>query len=413
MTTNDRETTNTPVTTNTRASKNAATRLTATLWSWASILDDGAREQAERTSTMPFVYPHLALMPDAHRGLGATVGSVIPTLRSIIPAAVGVDIGCGMVAVRTQYTAGDVTGPALRDLRLAIERAVPTSAGSYNQRLTETAEARVAELEALADTAGFDPVRYAGNWRLQLGSLGSGNHFIEVSLDEEDRVWFFLHSGSRGVGNKIAQHHIAVARELMDRYWIDLPDKDLAYLVEGTDEFWAYIRELRWAQHFALLNREEMMDRVVAAFDAWSGLAPVEEAERINCHHNFTEQEHHFSKDVWVSRKGAIRAREGDPGLIPGSMGTASYVVVGKGHPLALDSAPHGAGREYSRSKARKTFTHDQLREAMAGIEYRDTDAFIDEIPAAYKSIDRVMQDAADLVEVRHTLRQIVNVKGD
>ena len=413
MTTNDRETTNTPVTTNTRASKNAATRLTATLWSWASILDDGAREQAERTSTMPFVYPHLALMPDAHLGLGATVGSVIPTLRSIIPAAVGVDIGCGMVAVRTQYRAGDVTGPALRDLRLAIEKAVPTSAGSYNQRLTETAEARVAELEALADKAGFDPARYAGNWRLQLGSLGSGNHFIEVSLDEEDRVWFFLHSGSRGVGNKIAQHHIAVARELMDRYWIDLPDKDLAYLVEGTDEFWAYIRELRWAQHFALLNREEMMDRVVAAFDAWSGLAPVEEAERINCHHNFTEQEHHFSKDVWVSRKGAIRAREGDPGLIPGSMGTASYVVVGKGHPLALDSAPHGAGREYSRSKARKTFTHDQLREAMAGIEYRDTDAFIDEIPAAYKSIDRVMQDAADLVEVRHTLRQIVNVKGD
>ncbi|MET4223826.1 RtcB family protein [Oerskovia enterophila] len=402
------------MTTNTRATvKTTATRLTTTLWSWASILDDGAREQAERTSTMPFVYPHLALMPDAHLGLGATVGSVIPTLRSIVPAAVGVDIGCGMVAVRTQYTAADIAGPALRDLRLAIEQAVPTSAGSYNQRLTGTAEARVAELEALADKAGFDPARYAGSWRLQLGSLGSGNHFIEVSLDEEDRVWFFLHSGSRGVGNKIAQHHIAVARELMTRYWIDLPDKDLAYLVEGTDEFWAYIRELRWAQHFALLNREEMMDRVVAAFDAWSGLAPVEEVERINCHHNFTEREHHFHKDVWVSRKGAIRAREGDPGLIPGSMGTASYVVVGKGNPLALDSAPHGAGREYSRSKARKTFTHEQLREAMAGIEYRDTDAFIDEIPAAYKSIDRVMQDAADLVEVRHTLRQIVNVKGD
>ena len=402
------------MTTNTRATvKTTATRLTKTLWSWASILDDGAREQAERTSTMPFVYPHLALMPDAHLGLGATVGSVIPTLRAIVPAAVGVDIGCGMVAVRTQYTAGDVDGPALRDLRIAIEQAVPTSAGSYNQRLTDTAAGRVAELEALAEEAGFDPARYAGNWRLQLGSLGSGNHFIEVSLDEEDRVWFFLHSGSRGVGNKIAQHHIAVARDLMTRYWIDLPDKDLAYLVEGTDEFWAYIRELRWAQHFALLNREEMMDRVVAAFDAWSGLAPVEEAERINCHHNFTELEHHFHKDVWVSRKGAIRAREGDPGLIPGSMGTASYVVVGKGNPLALDSAPHGAGREYSRSKARKTFTHEQLREAMAGIEYRDTDAFIDEIPAAYKDIDQVMADAADLVEVRHVLRQLVNVKGD
>ena len=206
------------MTTNTRATvKTTATRLTKTLWSWASILDDGAREQAERTSTMPFVYPHLALMPDAHLGLGATVGSVIPTLRAIVPAAVGVDIGCGMVAVRTQYTAADIAGPALRDLRLAIEQAVPTSAGSYNQRLTETAEARVAELEALAGKAGFDPARYAGSWRLQLGSLGSGNHFIEVSLDEEDRVWFFLHSGSRGVGNKIAQHHIAVARDRMTR----------------------------------------------------------------------------------------------------------------------------------------------------------------------------------------------------
>ena len=208
------------------------------------------------------------------------------------------------------------------------------------------------------------------------------------------------------------QHHIKVAAELCKRWWISLPDPDLAYLVEGTDEFWAYIRELRWAQDFALANREEMMDRTVAALADHMG-APVEELERVNCHHNFTEQERHFGKQVWVSRKGAILADEGRPGLIPGSMGTASYVVTGKGNRLALNSSPHGAGRNHSRSAARRLFTHDQLREAMAGIEYRDTDAFIDEIPAAYKDIDTVMADAADLVEVRHTLHQIVNVKGD
>jgi tRNA-splicing ligase RtcB len=389
------------------------TRVAERLWSWASILADNAREQVVRTSSMPFIRPHMALMPDAHLGLGATVGSVIPTLHAIIPAAVGVDIGCGMVAVRTQYTAADIAGMDLKALRESIEAAVPTSKGQYNEKLTDSAAARIAVLEAHADKDHLEPNRRAANWRLQLGTLGSGNHFIEVSLDELDRVWFFLHSGSRGVGNKIAQHHIAVARDLMAKYWIKLPDPDLAYLAEGTDEFWAYIRELRWAQHFALLNREEMMDRVVACFNGWSGLAPVIEAERINCHHNFTEREHHFDRDVWVSRKGAIRARAGDDGLIPGSMGTASYVVTGKGNRLALESAPHGAGREYSRMAARKQFTREQLREAMAGIEYRDTDAFLDEIPAAYKDIDTVMTDASELVEVRHVLRQIVNVKGD
>ncbi len=242
--------------------------------------------------------------------------------------------------------------------------------------------------------------------------MGSGNHFIEVSLDEEDAVWLFLHSGSRGVGNKIAMHHIKVAQRLMKQYWVSLPDPDLAYLVEGTDEFAAYIRDLRWAQHFALLNREEMMDRVTACVEAWVG-EPVVERERINCHHNFTERERHFGKDVWLSRKGAIKATAGTPGVIPGSMGTASYVVVGKGNALALHSSPHGAGRSHSRSAARRTFTAGQLREAMRGIEYRDTTAFLDEIPAAYKDIDQVMADAADLVEVRHTLRQLVNVKGD
>lgn len=383
------------------------------LISWASVLEPTTREQAVRTATMPFVYPHLALMPDAHLGKGATVGSVIPTLGAIIPAAVGVDIGCGMIAVRTQWSEDQVraAGP-LRGVREAIEAAVPLSAGVYNTALTDTARARVAELEAAAERAQLDPARYVKNWRLQLGSLGSGNHFIEVSVDETGAVWLFLHSGSRGVGNKIAQHHIGVAAQQCRRWWIDLPDPDLAYLAEGTDEFWAYIRELRWAQDFAAANREEMMDRVVAVLAEHMG-EPVVEAERVNCHHNFTEQEQHFGKKVWVSRKGAIRARAGEAGLIPGSMGTASYVVAGKGDPLSLESSPHGAGRNHSRSAARRLFTREQLREAMTGIEYRDTDAFLDEIPAAYKDIDQVMADAADLVEVRHVLRQIVNVKGD
>lgn len=382
------------------------------LWNWASILEDNTREQAEKTASMPFVFPHLALMPDAHLGRGATVGSVIPTLGAIIPAAVGVDIGCGMIAVRTQFTKTDMSGD-LAQLRQQIERSIPLSAGAANRRISrEHTQTRLDELSAMAAEAGFDPSQYAGRWQLQLGTLGSGNHFIEVSVDELDRVWLFLHSGSRGVGNKIAAHHIKVAQTLAERWWIPLPDNDLAYLVEGTDEFWKYIRELRWAQHYALLNREEMMDRVITQLEYWIG-APVQQQERINCHHNYTEQETHFGKQVWLSRKGAINAEAGRDGLIPGSMGTASYVVVGKGNPLSLNSSPHGAGREYSRSKARKTFSREQLQAAMVGIEYRDTDAFIDEIPQAYKDIDQVMADAADLVEVRHTLRQIVNVKGN
>lgn len=380
------------------------------LMNWASIIEPATLEQARKTASMPFIHPHVALMPDAHLGRGATVGSVIPTLGAIMPAAVGVDIGCGMAAVKTQYHRDDLTGD-LRVLRRAIEAAIPLSAGKYNTGLTATAQARVELLSKSAEKAGFDPGRYAGNWALQLGSLGSGNHFIEVTVDEAGAVWLFLHSGSRGVGNKIASHHIRVAQEAMTRWWISLPDPDLAYLVEGTDEFWAYVRQLRWGQEFALANREEMMDRLVGCFEEWHG--PVRELERISCHHNYTERERHWGKDVWVSRKGAINAAEGVPGLIPGSMGDASYVVSGKGNPVALHSSPHGAGRNYSRSMARKQFTVAQLREAMAGIEYRDTEAFLDEIPQAYKPIDTVMQDAADLVEIRNTLRQIVNVKGD
>lgn len=394
-------------------------KLNARLLNWASILDPQTKEQAITTSSMPFIYPHLALMPDAHLGKGATVGSVIPTLGAIIPAAVGVDIGCGMIAVQTQFTKADLEGMNLAELREQIERAIPLSAGGRNRKVRDSAAERVAALEAATTPEQLTRInKLSGSWPLQLGSLGSGNHFIEVSADELDRIWFFLHSGSRGVGNRLAGYHIAVAHTVMGRYWITLPDKDLAYLVEGTAEFDEYIADLNWAQAFALANREEMMDRVVDQFERWMSLATgsdvtVDEATRINCHHNFTQREKHWGKDVWLSRKGAISAREGEWGLIPGSMGTASYVVQGLGNALALNSSPHGAGREYSRTRARASFTIDDLRASMVGIEYRDSAAFIDEIPAAYKDIDQVMTDASDLVEIRHTLHQLVNVKGD
>lgn len=380
--------------------------------SWASILDNQTRDQAIMTGSMPFIFPHLALMPDAHLGKGATVGSVIPTRGAIIPAAVGVDIGCGMNALRTQFTVADLEGLDRAELRVAIEQAIPLSAGNYNSHLTSTAAFRVELLEDDAVQVGFDPDDYAPNWRMQLGTLGSGNHFIEVTADQDDLVWLFLHSGSRGIGNKIAQHHIKVAQDQCKDRFIDLPHDDLAYLVEGEPEFDLYIAELRWAQEFARLNRDEMMDRVRHCFEKWVGAEVVTERE-VSCHHNYTSKEHHFGSDVWLSRKGAIDAHEGVLGLIPGSMGDKSYVVRGKGNPVALHSAPHGAGRQYSRSAARKTFTHEQLREAMGDIEYRDTDAFIDEIPAAYKPIDQVMADADDLVEIVWELRQLINVKGD
>lgn len=384
---------------------------------WASDIADNTLEQARRVSTMPFVWPHLALMPDAHLGKGATVGSVIPTLGAVIPSAVGVDVGCGMRAVRTQFKVDDLPDDR-KWLREKIESMIPLSAGVYNRHMSATARERCRQLEELAAGGNgaepFDPGDYAANWKLQLGSLGSGNHFIEVSADENDDVWLFLHSGSRGVGNKLAQHHIEVAKGLMRKWWIQLPDDDddLAYLVQGTPEFDQYMAELDWGQRFALENRNEMMDRVVSAFEWWTG-EQVQRLDDVNCHHNYTSREKHYGKDLIVSRKGAIDAHEGVMGLIPGSMGTASYVVKGKGSAAGLCSAPHGAGRDYSRSQARKTFTMDQLEKRMEGIEWRRTNAFIDEIPDAYKDIDQVMADSSDLVEVIHTLHQLVNVKGD
>jgi len=379
------------------------------LANFASILEESTLAQAQRTASMPFVFPHLALMPDAHLGKGATVGSVIPTLGAVIPAAVGVDIGCGMMAVQTQYTLKDLPADR-RVLHAAISSAVPLSAGKYNQVVSALAVERIAELKSLAGVEQAQ--RIAPNWRLQLGSLGSGNHFIEVSLDEQDQVWLFLHSGSRGVGNKLATTWIKVAQQQCAKRWIELPDPDLAYLVEGDDEFDGYLEALHWAQRFAFLNREEMMSRVIEAFATWVA-SEVESVQEINCHHNYTVKETHFGKAVWLTRKGAIAAHEGVLGLIPGSMGDLSYVVRGKGHVGALCSSPHGAGRNHSRAAARRLFTREDLDERMAGVTWGESNAFLDEHPEAYKPIDVVMDDAKDLVEIVHTLRQIVNVKGD
>lgn len=380
-----------------------------TVISFASVLEDAALDQAKATATMPFIYPHVALMPDAHYGLGSSVGTVFGTKGAIIPAAVGVDIGCGMIGVRTQFTATDLQGRDLTRLRDSLERAIPLSPGNYNKgTLQDSALAKIAELEDLAEKNSVD-LSHSPKWKQQLGSLGGGNHFIELCLDEENRVWMFLHSGSRGVGNKIAQKHIRIAREACAGE--DLPDRDLAYLTEGTPEFTTYLRELQWAQRFAFLNREEMMDRFAEQLGRFLD-APVEEVERINCHHNYTVEEEHYGEQVWLTRKGAVLADAGTMALIPGSMGTASYVVEGKGNKEALRSAPHGAGRRMSRTQAKKTFTAQDLDNRMSGIVYRPGKEWIDEIPDAYKDIDQVMADASDLVSIRHKLRQIVNVKG-
>ena len=393
------------------------------LLNFASHIDDNTIEQAKQTATMPFVHPHVALMPDAHSGKGSAVGTVIPTIDAVIPAAVGVDIGCGMIAARTTYTADDIAGRPLAALRESIESAVPLSPGNYNHDLDRFpfTEARIVTLQNLAwpdensDHRNVD-LSHSPKWREQLGSLGGGNHFIELCLDEADRVWLFLHSGSRGVGNKIAQKHIKVAQQLCKRWWIDLPNPDLAYLPQGTPEFAAYLRELNWAQRFALENRAEMMDRFARVFANWID-APHHDVSgfiesTVNCHHNYTVKERHGGKDVWLTRKGAVNANEGVRAVIPGSMGTRSYIVRGKGNAAGLCSAPHGAGRRFSRTEARKRFTTDDLAERMQGIEYRHGEEWVDEIPDAYKDIDVVMADAAELVEIEHQLRQVLNVKG-
>lgn len=382
------------------------------LLSFASQIDDNTIEQAKQTAAMPFVHPHVALMPDAHSGKGSAVGTVIPTVDAVIPAAVGVDIGCGMIAARTVYSDADLAGRRLSELRVKIESAIPLSPGNYNAKTDRYPFTR-ARLDALTTAArdGQVDLSHSPKWREQLGSLGGGNHFIELCLDEQQRVWMFLHSGSRGVGNKIASRHIRIAQELCKGQ--PLPNRDLAYLTAGTTAFDNYLRELRWAQQFAYENRAEMMDRFRWALAAWMGDDESGiETERVNAHHNYSVQERHGGRDVWLTRKGAIDAHVGVRAVIPGSMGTKSYIVRGKGNAEGLCSAPHGAGRRFSRTEARRRFTAADLADRMKGIEYRHGEAWVDEIPDAYKDVDVVMADAVDLVEVEHVLRQVLNVKG-
>ncbi len=375
-------------------------------------IEPAARQQLFNISELPFIYKHVAVMPDCHLGKGATVGSVIATKGAIIPAAVGVDIGCGMIAVKTKFFARDLPD-SLEKTRTGIERRIPLGAGAFNRRLTASAEKRVAELKKSGkDYAGVD-----SRWTEAVGSLGSGNHFIEISLDESDRVWVVLHSGSRGIGNRLAMKHIKIAQRIMEETNVRLKDRDLAYLSEGRSEFDDYITDLLWAQDFALLNREEMMDRVMTElsflFYKEDGRQRDIEIERINCHHNFTRRESHFNETVWITRKGAIQMKQGQKGVIPGSMGTRSYIVSGLENQMSYHSAPHGAGRRFSRTEARRRFTMRDFEKAMAGIECRHSAKLIDELPMAYKDIDEVMENSKELVKVEHTLKQIVNVKGD
>ena len=384
----------------------------AVLFAPPQTIESEALKQIENTASMPFIFKHVAVMPDCHYGKGATVGTVLATKGAIIPAAVGVDIGCGMIAVKTPLTRDDIADPAA--VRSGIERRIPMSAGHNNRSLSDSAARRVTELESLAsrDYSSIDR-----NWKLQLGTLGGGNHFIEIATDESNAVWATLHSGSRGIGNKIGNLYIRRAQDIAKTRGVRLPDRDLAYLSEGTPEFDEYVRDVLWAQNFARLNRDEMMDRVMtelsrSVYGDASHVAGLE-VQRINCHHNFTQLEEHFGERIWVTRKGAIEARRGMWAMIPGSMGTRSYIVTGLEHPMAFRSAPHGAGRRLSRTAARRQYTMSDLDNAMRGIEFRRSSDLLDEIPAAYKNIDEVMEHAKDLVEIKYVLRQFVNVKGD
>ena len=370
--------------------------------SWASDIEEATIAQAAKAASMPFVEGHLALMPDAHIGMGATIGSVIPTRGAVIPAAVGVDIGCGMIAVETDLAASRLPD-TLSPLLSKVEQVVPAGVGRGHE------DGRRVELPAGAPPLSDKQLKKA---RAQFGSLGSGNHFVEVCLDERDVVWLVLLSGSRGIGNQLASQHIEGAKGLMKELFVKLPDPDLAYLVEGTPAFDAYIKAMLWAQDYAMANRSAMVDAVLPQLFAACGGG--REVGRVNCHHNFTEQEHHGGKDVWLTRKGAIRAGVGDRGVIPGSMGTRSYIVRGLGNPASYNSCSHGAGRRMSRGQARRSLTTDSLRSVMGDRTWNADRAkeLLDEHPASYKDIDRVMADQADLVEVEHTLRQVLNYKG-
>jgi len=373
---------------------------------WGNI-EENTIAQARKAARLPIVEGHVALMPDAHIGIGATIGSVIPTESAVIPSAVGVDIGCGMVAVRTDVRE-DQLPDDLRPLLHKIEHAVPAGVGKGHGRVTKAAESWLGARSpphALSDKQTRTTLE-------QFGTLGSGNHFLEVSIDEAGLVWIVLHSGSRGIGNQLAAHHISMAKRDMKRALVSLEDPDLAYFVQGTADFDAYIADMEWAQDYAMANRAAMIDAAVGVFLRWLGFGA--ETERVNCHHNFAAREHHGGKDIWVTRKGAIKADTGDIGIIPGSMGARTFIVRGKGNELSYTSCSHGAGRRMSRKQARKQIPLETFREQMKGRVWLDDQArrLLDEGPDAYKDIEQVMRDQADLVEIVHELRGIVNYKG-
>jgi tRNA-splicing ligase RtcB len=388
------------------------------MWTRGVPVEDEALRQLSNAARLPVVFRHVAAMPDVHVGIGATVGSVIPTLRAIIPAAVGVDIGCGMMAAKTTLRAEDLPDN-LAPLRTAIERAVPhgrapkgRDPGAWS-KVPGSVDTAWSQLEPEFDALTRDyPKLQKTNHRVHLGTLGTGNHFIEVCLDEQGFVWFMLHSGSRGVGNAIGTMFIELARQDAMRHQANLPDRDLAYFEEGSRYFGDYVRAVSWAQRFAALNRELMMKRVIDAAKSVIRKGFQSHVEAVNCHHNYVQREHHFGADVYVTRKGAVSARAGQLGIIPGSMGACSFIVRGKGNAQSFDSCSHGAGRRMSRSEAKRRFTLADHRAATEGVECRKDKDVIDETPAAYKDIDAVMQAQRDLVDVVHTLKQVVCVKG-
>ena len=390
------------------------------MWTRGVPVEDKAREQLNKTAQMPFIFKHLAVMPDVHVGIGSTVGSVIPTKDAIIPAAVGVDIGCGMMAVRTSLSANDLPD-SLGHIRSAIEKAVPhgrTSGRGRRDKGSWENPPKSADEVWFGMKGQFDaitdkhPKIAKSNNHKHLGTLGTGNHFIEICLDEVDQVWIMLHSGSRGVGNRIGSYFIELAKKDMRKWFINLPDENLAYFPEGTDHFHDYVEAVDWAQSFAAANRTVMMANVIAAMRAELPIPFEAEAEAVNCHHNYVTRENHFGENIFVTRKGAVRAALGVMGIIPGSMGARSYIVRGLGNAESFCSCSHGAGRVMSRTAAKKAVSMEEHLAAVSHVECRTDEGVLDETPAAYKDIDAVMDAQKDLVEVVHTLRQIVCVKG-
>lgn len=391
-------------------------------WTRGVPLADNASEQIRNTASLPFIHKHVAVMPDAHWGMGATVGTVIATKGAIVPAAVGVDIGCGMMAVQTSITASDLPDN-LQALRTAIEAAVPHGRtndgkqgdrGAWGERVGDPHVPGVGTLQYLKERHPKlfnrrEPVGYAA---AHLGTLGTGNHFIEVCLDEQGQVWIMLHSGSRGIGNRIGRYFIEAAKKDMQRWFINLPDADLAYIPQGSDVFKDYLTAVEWGQEFALENRRRMMNATWDALETTLKIGIIARETAVNCHHNYVAWENHFGDNVLVTRKGAVRARDGDLGIIPGNMGERSFIVRGLGNAESFHSCSHGAGRVMSRTEARKMITHSQHIRDTEGVECRKDEGVIDESPAAYKDLDAVMAAQSDLVEIVTTLKQVLCVKG-